>query len=404
MFRFLSIFLLSNFLISLPALAQRGGWSGGGGEVIEDLHNPWFSEKKEVVLYCIDIDRSSVSADPQTIEIAVERAVMQWARIFKNYLKEHPRTRVKTGTQAWLKLSCNEKVDVRFQFGWGTLTSAQKQFLARDGDPLRFIGYAVRTEYDRSSLNAKGFVYIASDRGTHSFLKREGQRIQPWKYPSVLFLELTHELGHVFGLKHAGSSLFLPYRRSIMAEDFPELAISAWIGTQNPTELSSICELDDYFNPTQYEDCSLRPDQKKWFGVGSDTECLRFTVKKENEFPSSIAFETRTKTGKFQKFEGSVKLKRLVNWNFRDEIYTYVTKSQNVYPGLKADQNYLSGPGSDYGDSAGYYASEVPSPTVPVLGLFREDSLKILVADPISLELYPVATAYPSNACLYAQP
>ena len=98
---------------------------------------------------------------------------------------------VKVATQPLAFSECTPETQIRFQFG--TLDSAQAAFFQQNPSIL---ARSVRTSYNPGTLQAQGFLYISP---------QVGELVNSIGGPSgevLLQHFLSHELGHVFGIKH----------------------------------------------------------------------------------------------------------------------------------------------------------------------------------------------------------
>jgi hypothetical protein len=380
--------LILAVLLTFAQSSFAGGMSGGGGEIIDDMHNPWFVENTKSVTYCVKTDTSSVSTDPATIETAVDTAIKDWTEIFSDYQTHHPDTPLKLGTQTWVKVDCNTPVDVAFQFGWGTLSSEQIMDLSGDSDPHKYIAVAWRTSYDETRLKGQGFVYIGSDFGPNAFLSGPDQVERPWQHSGLLYLELIHELGHVFGLPHLSSKILDFTSRWAMSEYFPEEVLGQWLWvTGFPTIESQSSGDTAFFDPTSFQKCGLDQgdDRAKkilaWFEAPTGTTCLGFQIAIQGSQVASLSIQATDKNVKPLGAPIAITIDSSKVQGMPD-IELYMNPKQTVFPPPTYNYlPYLPGPGSHSGEVMGRY----PSPSGknhPLLATFDNDgSLKIFASD-----------------------
>jgi hypothetical protein len=183
----------------LPSSASAGGWTTGGGELFGDKQNPWFLQNVKSVRYCIEINETAMGVSRQQVIPLVKNAFEYWK--FQFSLPAAATSRVKLATQEFVfEERCSSKSDIRFQFG--VLTPLQLRKLQ---EPSRYLGIAVRTDYDRRTLKGRGFVYFSPERGPQAMRANSG----PWSITDGLALYpiLLHEVGHIMGLSHSSTYL-----------------------------------------------------------------------------------------------------------------------------------------------------------------------------------------------------
>ncbi len=106
----------------------------------------------------------------------------------------------------------DESVDLRFQLG--VLTQDQEDYIKSAG---QFAAITIRTEYDQVQLKGKGFFYVSPVLGRLAY-NGAFERPDFWSAEEGknFYHVLRHELGHVFGLPHRGST------GELMSEDFAD--------------------------------------------------------------------------------------------------------------------------------------------------------------------------------------
>lgn len=262
--------LLSSLILLATAATAHAGWvSVGGGELFKDTHNPFFLRNVDTVRYCVNIAPTSVSASPATVHTAVQEAIAYWQNEFNKVAQGAGAGQFTLGTQTFTEVPCaagDDGIQLRFQFGFETLSDMQKQTL---GDPTDYVGVAIRTDYD-DQLRGKGFIFIASDMGPNSYHHGTDDTLitQAWRHPKLLKYALLHELGHIFGLPHTGSGLmsetFLEQILSIdLAEAFEKTPIESFFAPDGELDF---CGFD------MMSDSAL-----SWFGAPAEDTCLHLS-------------------------------------------------------------------------------------------------------------------------------
>jgi len=267
---------------SLPSPITHGDWVSSGGEQFKDANNPWWVKNTKHVKYCIAVDETSISATKEKIHAMVKNALGFWQTEFArtNVLMGDPSgflTMARdagVGTQTTELVDCSGEEDLRIQLGYGTLDENQKAYLR---DPLHYIAIAVRTHYDPVALKGKGFIFVGSDKGPNRF-GADTQMEEVWKYDMALWMALAHELGHVFGLPHIGSS-----RYALMGADLLELFTSQKLASL--LQVAQFKNPEGYFLPKQnWKGCygDLHEVQKPFFGLEEKDSCMSFSLNEKS--------------------------------------------------------------------------------------------------------------------------
>jgi len=255
-------------VFGLPAYA---GWSSGGGGLLKSSTNPWFLNNTASAKYCVQIDEENFGASEAFINPIIERAFEYWREQFKFARLQGLKSfgSIHIATQVFKKVSCEESVDVVFQFG--VLNQTQKDYLK---DPKQYGAISVRTEYSEENLRGKGFIYISPAKGSLGIdLNTAGHDMWTKASGARLYLALLHELGHVFGLPHVGST-------GLMAEGFVEKVL---LDDENPGKWIDDTKL--FFKLPMENDtfCLEGPLKKMWkgwadvLGLSEEQKCLKLT-------------------------------------------------------------------------------------------------------------------------------
>jgi len=276
------------------------GWVSGGGQVVRDGNNPWFLENTQVVKYCITSSKE-FSNLPTPVENLVEQSLKYWKEEFNYSLRHSPGFefgKIKIATQTFFKVDCDENPDLALQFG--VLNELQEQFL---GDPKKFIGIAVRTDYDEVNLKAKGFIYFSPDSGPLRYLG-EHLKDNAWHlgYGGYLKRLVIHELGHVFGISHTEDG-------RIMAEGYPEelirkpldnfpdiwntgLSMEGFFKYKNSLNFSNLCGLIIVTDEKPKKQAQNLTDEHKFLGLTKEPSCVFFdNLNYRQKFVAKVHYE-----------------------------------------------------------------------------------------------------------------
>jgi hypothetical protein len=215
-------------VMTLSSKILAGNISSGGGEFIGDEQNPWFLEPiagepaTGAVKYCVDVGSDFVVSKTRLQELALSTITWWDTQVSSAHIPINEfytgapnalKIRVKLQTTRYIEVqNCDQDVDLRFQFG--ILTESQIRDLKAEGiDPTKFVGIAIRTDYNRK-MRGKGYIYISPDRGD---LAMRSPNILPniWEKDDdhrfnnnpILAAILKHEFGHVLGIPHTLSGV-----------------------------------------------------------------------------------------------------------------------------------------------------------------------------------------------------
>ena len=270
-----------------------------GGELIEDRQNPWWVRNTKTVRYCLTVDESSFSLSRTELGEMIRRALAYWRGEFTQTIHgvenadEFDRAFhfLGVGTQEFTAVECGTGEDLRFQFGYGTLSDAELSFLR---EPEHYIAASTRTEYNEVQLKGKGFVYLSSDIGVHRYGGANGIPERAWRNRASLYLVLLHELGHVFGVPHIGEVT------GLMSARFPEIVLKLASAFQSAAK--EYVDPEPFFVPRFAKDsCYLvgdgpseAPEGRRFFELPNEVNCLYFTMSYDGKgievgYPKTLA-------------------------------------------------------------------------------------------------------------------
>jgi hypothetical protein len=333
--KYILFFCLLSFPGLLCAGEDEGGWIGSGGELFRDAHNPWFLKNVSKVTYCVRVDSSSISAERGTILKIIEESFKFWQKEFGKQISILPEDgHYNLGSQEFELEDCQSSTDIRFLFGYGSLSAKEINFLKK---PKRYIGITVRTDYDQVELRGKGFIYISSDKGENAY-DNTGHLIQEaWQHKKLIQYALIHELGHMYGIPHTG--------KGVMAEVFLDQLLN-----KNIVENFIKLPLESFLHPHDILEVCLGVTRvgRSFFGVEGHDQCLVMKLKQVSPF--SQVWEVFSKEK-----EESVELKYLGKIaNIRPELFDFrgrpasilqITEKQKVFtPKETAFRPFMVGP------------------------------------------------------------
>jgi hypothetical protein len=255
------------------------GWiSGGTGELRGDGGNPWFLDIPEhagSLTYCIDADESAMGVPRADLIRSVQDVLQFWqVQLASAHLPSDrfaPKIKIKTGPFVFVDQACTDDINLAFQFG-KVSTPNQIKFIADEHVNLsHFVGFAARLSYD-SQLKGNGFIYIAPENGPLR-PRGEGIRERFWSNDMLSNIRLrgliAHELGHVFGISHYGSS------KNLMGQDFPEDIITDNLSTAYLAwRYTNIFRIGDRNPFSQCFNQSVPKDLATVFGLKPEERCV----------------------------------------------------------------------------------------------------------------------------------
>lgn len=304
------------FFILAPNICSAGQISGGGGELLGDQLNPWFIQNTSEVPYCIQVNTEHFSLNADQIDQKIKVAISIWKHDFAEPTLVQPNSYIRVGTQTFTRVSCSDEHLITFQAGY--LTPSQLEAVK---EPEKFVSLALRTEYDRKNLRAKGFIYLAPDSGpskpkylnvTDGFWS-ESQN-------SKLTVVLQHELGHVFGIPHSGASDSI---MSTMDANFPAMVIENQYGggVYYPV-----------FNFMNFGLCGwtskISSAQKTFFNLGPNASELKCMFQ-----PNKLEFHVLNEDGRYEIIGSSPIPTNKVGAGIKKAVgYFDIPQEQNVFP------------------------------------------------------------------------
>jgi len=279
---------------ALATTASAGTVSSGGGRLSKYAGNPWFLENIPEVRYCIEVDEEAFGVPRAALVPIVEEGLDAWRAAFAaagdgwyDAGELEPFGAVRLATQRFiLQGACSSDLPLRFQFG--TLSEEQRAYFANAND---YVGAAIRTDYDLTTMSSRGFVYLAPLRGP---LKPDLATLHPEAWTAggsfALRLVLWHELGHIFGIGH-GAGGQTNEMSELMNERFPEVIVTRGTVDQvaaSPAMRESLLEkrrpveLFRSFQERTIEGCDFdAPVQAGTLGIPIEYRCSRVVVKRD---------------------------------------------------------------------------------------------------------------------------
>lgn len=361
--------LLSVFLISLIAqIAQAGTWGSSGGGLFKDAENPWFLKNTLSINYCIEVDQKGISLKEESIHKLTKLAIDYWKKELKGKGE-----RLGIGTQEFVFNDiCSGDEDIRFQFGYETLTEEQLELFKKYGEaPEDYVSLAVKTQYDRANLKGKGFVFISSDNGknNYNYGRTQNHKFEEnlWSHEGILFRLLQHEIGHVFGISHTQNSFMSSRSPANMLKKFRDFR------TLESAQNNHFFEFSTNHNNSIF--CSALSFEKirQEYALNEIFTCVYLNIK-DNWSTVEVFLSDKNRHEKF--FLGRGVQGKITNIELEFPIKVFLPKEQNVF--LDRDYgNYLDGP--------------VRKKITRIFSFEEKNKKKysiLLISSPDSLELY----------------
>lgn len=396
-------FIILIFSVLNIANAEPGGWVASGGELFQFQKNPWFVKNTTRVSYCIQIDSSTVSASSSEIESAIQNAFDYWKKELNLPKGGSGKSGVADiGTQEFVKEACEKnakgeyKNDVRFLIGYGALSKEEVLFLK---DPLKYVGVTVRTDYINESLKAKGFVFIASDKGDHAYSNPGHLVSNAWSEIKLLQYALIHEVGHIMGIPHTGSALMSEvFLDQLLHKRFSKFYL------ENPVQ--------SFLNPPLvFEICGASMNgsfNSDFFKLDPSTSCLRLEGQRTQQGGTEIQWNIYSRLKKDANLvpagviKGSLLLDNILG--AKPAIIVHLPSEQQVFNiDDRILNNFMVGPiyieGSAKGNFIGTTSArpyeltiELRNDSITMTGLLNNKIQNVLVYSPPNLikMLYPI--------------
>lgn len=354
MVRLLGWVFATGMLVNSAAFA---GWNSGGGALLKDGENPWFIQNTRRVEYCIQADPAAFHQDLAVVDQKIGEALEYWKDEFsRSWTPEINRIKVASATQEFVRTACAPNTDLVFQMG--ILTPEQIRYL---GNPRDFVSVAVRTDYDPVQLRGKGFIYIAADTGP---LRPAAKNMlsDPWRFVDggILYRVLVHELGHVFGLKHASSlpEMGLFQGKGLMSASYPELIVdkewgTAAVGFPLPNYFafagntwlgngSTSCARDGIFEKTA-----------RFFGIPAGWTC--YQIKYDS---GQLTVHAQADLGEPMVLIGTAEITGVEEiYGLEQAVTAYLTEAQRVFPVVLTAPERVGGALIKYTRRKGVYRS-----------------------------------------------
>ena len=372
---FLKALTLYSISVVIGSASSYAAWSsGGGGEIIKDARNPWFLQNTASVNVCIIHDTQHFdigTRESSDLEQMVQDALAYWKHEFSLSFTPWPAVRLATQRfrivdlitidQTRVVKDCASSTDLTIQFGY--LNAEQRSYLRERGQETKdFISFAIRTDYDPVKLRGKGFIYLAADSGE---LRFEGPNLvsKPWSMGTggLIHAALKHELGHVFGIPHLGSSLMnAGYLEQVFKTG---VADTASIETHNK----------DFFKVSRdgvlraFCQQAFSPIWRTFIGLLADDRCYEYKLTGER---IDLSFGPTVQS---LRKVGSIKFVAKESYSWVEAVRIYLTEQEDVFhdcPSHACERPWLLGPMVKISERSGHFISDAGGRVKPVMITF----------------------------------
>lgn len=273
-----SLFLLS---LSSLALAVDGGYSGGGGDQIQNPFNSyaWFGDNARAVNVCAEIDPQFGPSANEPVK-GLKAALKTWSDYLdaKGLNKDFPLPKLGFATDYRVTTACQGNEDLTVYFGSENekIAKARMQHVAP-------VGLAIQESFEAQKAWGKGFIWIA---------RSQEKGAAQWNRGGNLRAILLHEIGHTLGINHVEGT--------IMTEHIQDLIHSQMNTTRKYTidhQRNLFMSRYDDFSDLNYEIGTSIPAfyQLSRFAGFSDQDIAGYKITALSD--QEITIEARVKNG-----------------------------------------------------------------------------------------------------------